>query len=319
MTAGSSALQTQRPQASDAPAQAAALTRLQDTCAAGERARISHLVRTLEHAVIPRLAQALRVPEPAPVPLCPAPTAAEVRGFVDMLMEVRHDAAQGLLAQLRRRGMTVEALYLDLLAPAARLLGEFWDTDLADFAAVTVALGQLQRLLRELSPDFSLDAPGPAHARRVLLAQPPHEQHSFGLSMVAEFFRRDGWVVQGGVGTASADPALRAQSDWFDVVGFSVGSETRLPWLREKIAAVRLTSLNPAVVVMVGGPLFHLHPSWVHQLGADGSASDAKDAPALADLLVAASVAAGLAANMGANAAAHAAAPCPVAAQPQQA
>jgi len=112
---------------------------------------------------------------------------------------------------------------------------------------------------------------------------------------------------------------LRAQSDWFDVVGFSVGSETRLSWLREKIAAVRLSSRNPAVVVMVGGPLFHLHPSWVHQLGADGSASEAKDAPALAELLVAASVAAHAAANAAATLAANAAAQCPVTAQPQRA
>jgi methanogenic corrinoid protein MtbC1 len=254
----------------------------------GEQARIDQLVRALEHAVIPYLAQAHRPCEPSPLPLCAVPTAAEVQGFVAQLMVGADAPTQALLAQLRRRGMTVEALYLDLLAPAARLLGEYWDNDLADFAAVTVGLGQLQRLLRDLSPDFSIDLGSRAHARRVLLVQAPHEQHSFGLSMVAEFFRRDGWVVEGGVGTAAADPVVRVQNDWYDVIGFSLGSETRLRWLREKIAAVRLASRNPALVVMVGGPLFQLHPDWVQHVGADGTSGDAKDAPALATTLVAA-------------------------------
>jgi methanogenic corrinoid protein MtbC1 len=186
----------------------------------GEQARIDQLVRALEHAVIPYLAQAHRPCEPSPLPLCAVPTAAEVQGFVAQLMVGADAPTQALLAQLRRRGMTVEALYLDLLAPAARLLGEYWDNDLADFAAVTVGLGQLQRLLRDLSPDFSIDLGSRAHARRVLLVQAPHEQHSFGLSMVAEFFRRDGWVVEGGVGTAAADPVVRVQNDWYDVSGF---------------------------------------------------------------------------------------------------
>jgi MerR family transcriptional regulator, light-induced transcriptional regulator len=52
-----------------------------------------------------------------------------------------------------------------------------------------------------------------------------------------------------------------------------------LGWLREQVAAVRARSRNPALVVMVGGPLFHVHPEWVAEVGADLCPVQVHDAP----------------------------------------
>jgi methanogenic corrinoid protein MtbC1 len=186
----------------------------------------------------------------------------------------------------RRGGMSVEALYLDLFAPAARVLGDMWLDDECDFSTVTVALGRLQRLLRELSPSFGTEVEYPANGRRVLFAQPADEQHSFGLSMVAEFFRREGWDVVGVVGGSADDPGLRLRREWADVVGFSIGSEFRLEWLRQRIAEVRAASRNPDVIIMVGGPIFIINPGWVADVGADATAQDARDAPRVAARLL---------------------------------
>jgi methanogenic corrinoid protein MtbC1 len=68
----------------------------------------------------------------------------------------------------------------------------------------------------------------------------------------------------------------------FDVVGFSIGSESQLDWLREQIQAVRLASLNPRVLVMVGGPLLVLRPQWAAELGADLCPANGHEAPLLA-------------------------------------
>lgn len=250
------------------------------------------LERAIKAAVIPRLVQARRPAEPAGRPLSADVQVADLQAFVGRLLEGDEAGVQAVVHRLRRQGLSVESLYLELLAPAACALGSLWDHDLCDFPGVTVGVGRLQRMLRELSPDFdgelSWAVPGPRQGRRVLLAQPPHEQHSLGLSMVAAFFRRDGWLVEGGVGTSALDPAQRAQAEWLDVVGFSSGSHTRLAWLREKIAAVRLVSRNPDVVVLVGGPLFVVQPEWVRLVGADGCAADARRVPRLAAELVAA-------------------------------
>jgi MerR family transcriptional regulator, light-induced transcriptional regulator len=247
--------------------------------------RLAHLARTIEADVIPRLVQAHRHSTPAANTATlstPTQSTDQVAGFVALIVGDSDFDVQAAVDAKRRSGTSVEALYLDLFAPAARLLGEMWSDDLCDFSTVTVALGRLQRLLRELSPAFGTEIEYPANGRRALFAQAADEQHSFGLSMVAEFFRREGWDVFGVVGGAIDDPVVRVRKEWADVVGLSIGSERRLDWLRRCIVDVRAASRNPGVVVMVGGPIFTLHPDWVASVGADATARDARDAPRVA-------------------------------------
>lgn len=254
--------------------------------------RLAHLARTIEADVIPRLVQAHRQSAPAAntdVVIGPAQSSDQVAGFVELIVADSDADVQAAVDAKRRSGMSVESLYLDLFAPSARLLGDMWTEDLCDFSTVTVALGRLQRLLRELSPTFGTEVEHPANGRRALFAQPGDEQHSFGLSMVAEFFRREGWDVFGVVGGSTDDPAARVRKEWADVVGFSIGSERRLDWLRLRIAEVRAASRNVGVVVMVGGPIFNLNPDWVAAVGADSTARDARDAPRVAARLLMAS------------------------------
>ena len=219
-------------------------------------------------------------------PVCPLPTPAEVRAFVDVVL--RNDEAP-LNASVRDyldRGMSIESVYLDLLAPAARHLGFLWDEDLCDFSCVTLATGRLQQLLQELSPAFGSVVGFPTNGRRVLLVPAPGEQHTFGLSMVAEFFVRAGWEVVGGQGSHHTEAVELVQDGWFDVVGFSVGSEARLDWLKSCIAAVRDRSRNPSIGVLVGGPIFTLEPEQASRVGADGTATDGQQAPLVAERLV---------------------------------
>ena len=193
-----------------------------------------------------------------------------------------------LVQQLRQRGVTVTMLFLELLTPVARELGALWEDDRVDFATVTVSLGRLQRLQRlqrQLSPDFGNEVQHPAHGRRVLLTQPDTERHMFGLSMVAEFFRRQGWDVLGGVAGVGIDAVAWVRRDWFDAVGFSIGSEQAHPWLRDTIAEVRRVSRNSSLVILVSGPLFSMHPEWAAEIGADATTTG-QGAPQIAETIL---------------------------------
>jgi methanogenic corrinoid protein MtbC1 len=211
---------------------------------------------------------------------------ADVAAFSRCVIGHDDDAVMASLAGIRQRGISVESIYIDLLAPAARYLGYLWDEDLCGFADVTVGLGRLQQVMRELSPAFGSEVDHPADGRRALLVPAPGEQHTFGLSMVAEFFRRAGWEVVGGVGGPEIDPVDLVRDEWFDVIGVSVGNEARLDWLRNGITEVRRASRNRAIGVMVGGPVFNLNPEYVAQVGADITASDGRQAPVLAEGLL---------------------------------
>jgi MerR family transcriptional regulator, light-induced transcriptional regulator len=246
------------------------------------KSRLSRLAKTLESDVIPRLVGAHSSAARAAVRL----DSREIETFVALLRNGSDTELAAAVEAARRRGLAVDAIFLELFAPAARHLGELWVADRCDFSTVTICLGRLQRLLREWSPVFGTEVEHPANGRRILLAQHPEEQHSFGLSMVAEFFRREGWEVLGGVGGAVADPSAQVSREWFDAVGFSIGSETRIDWLRERIAKVRAATRNRSVVVLVGGPLFVLRPAWAASVGADASGHEGGKAPKMAEDLL---------------------------------
>lgn len=172
------------------------------------------------------------------------------------------------------------------MGPAARRLGQLWESDECDFMEVTLAIGRLQRLLRVFAPTpvgVDLDA-----GRRLLLAPAPGEQHTFGLSVVGDVFRQGGWDVQVQLETDGQDLLLDVGQGWFDAAGFTVAAEERLDALTALIKRVREASINPRLCIMVGGSLFLQRPDLMARVSVDVVVEDVGQAPALAERMVAA-------------------------------
>ena len=199
--------------------------------------------------------------------------------FLTLVLGHDDAAVAGFVDQLVRRGVSVGAIYMELLAPTAEALGRMWADDACDFVDVTLATGRLQRAVRELGHGFVGAAPLGAAAGRVLLSAIPGEQHTLGLFMVAEYLLRDGWHVRVLTPDTPAELAATVRDGWYDAVGFSAACDSRLLALRHEVAAVRRHSRNPHVFVVVGGRIFVEHPELVARVGADGSAPSAADAP----------------------------------------
>ena len=122
---------------------------------------------------------------------------------------------------------------------------------------------------RRLSDRFT-DETNAFHAgESVLLTIIPGEQHSFGLSMVAEFFRRAG----------AQELTSLVHNHWFDIVGFSVSSDRRLDELKKDIHDIRRGSRNRHVGIIIGGPMVIAQPDLVASMGADIMSADATTAP----------------------------------------
>lgn len=225
------------------------------------RERLGRIVRAIEQDIIPRLVRAHSQPQAVPtVPVLPRVLLADLQAFMPLVLGDDDADCQSIISRLLDRGVAVDEIYTGLLAPAARELGNLWSEDRCSFADVTVAMGRLQRLMRTLSPAFGRAVPHPQDGRRVLLAVAPGEQHTFGLSIVAEFFRRSGWEVVGDAESQTRDPVAMVRREWFDVVGLSVGIESRLDWVKSGIAALRSASRNRGLGVMVGGSVFLSRP-----------------------------------------------------------
>ena len=153
---------------------------------------------TIEDEVIPRLllSQRAHIHE-IHTDVTPVSHAGEgcIDEFVQLLLTDELEVAYAYIDSVRVRGVSLSAVYLELLAPAARMLGELWEEDRVSFADVTVALCRLHDVMRNLSASQPPATDTLPQGRRALLVPMPGEQHTFGLVMVADFFRRAGWDV----------------------------------------------------------------------------------------------------------------------------
>ena len=205
-----------------------------------------------------------------------------VREFTMAVLDTDEAVARRFVDDLRSDGISIDALYLGLFAASARLLGKYWETDRCPFAEVTLALWRLHRFVRDISPSFQGEATGVNRLLQALLAPAPGEQHSFGVVLLSEYFRRAGWSVIPGPLNSNAEIARAVSADFLAIVGFSASSETHLDRLASGIATVRRKSRNRAIGVMVGGAIFLERPELVARVGADATATDALDALAKA-------------------------------------
>ena len=255
----------------------------------GSPDRMAWLVRTIEAEIIPRLMLAHRgnvLPFGLEASDWLAPGADDVIEFARIVLDQDGTVGARYVEAFRTEGVPLDRIYLDLLAPAARHLGTMWEADECDFTQVTVGLWRIQQLLYDLSPAFQSDVEYGVSSRRAMLVPAPGSQHTLGLFMVAEFFRRSGWDVWGEPSAVMPDLLNAVRTEWFDLIGISVGAEFQIEGLSSVILALRRASRNPGVRVLLGGPMASLHPDLHTRLGADATAFDAHQALSLAESLL---------------------------------
>lgn len=243
------------------------------------------VVRTLRTRIIPRIVLALRSAPKAPEPAKQDKPDAMVQ-FAALVLGDKDAAAFAFVQETMAQGMSVESVFLDLLAPTARHLGELWESDATDFANVTLGVGRLQLIMHQLGEAFFEQGSPSDSGESALLTTIPGEQHSFGLSMVAEFFRRAGWNLCTGPFSSHQELTSLVHNHWFDVVGFSVSSDRRLEELKQDIHDIRRDSRNKNVGIMLGGPMMARNPGLVASMGADMMSLDATIAPQQARTLI---------------------------------
>lgn len=259
----------------------------------GSSARdVDRLLRTIEGEVIPRLLLAHRQSAVAAAEFCedridPKPSETDIERFCAMVLREGHFEVLRYLHGLKTLGMSMETIYLDLLAPAARRYGRMWEIEQADFVKVTLAVRRLQNLAHDLAAGMADQPLEIAHAgRRALFVVLPGEQHVFGTQIVTELLRQAAWDVWDAPGAREDEIIRLVTSEWFALIGLSISSEQQLDTLAALIRRIRRVSVNRDVRIMVGGRPFESHSEWVTRVGADATASDGRHAVAQAEHLL---------------------------------
>lgn len=214
--------------------------------------------------------------------------AEEAVAFAPLALELEADALLDHVEVFLHRGVSVDTVFVELLAPAARQLGILWEDDRCDFIDVTMGLWRLQEIVRELSSRSPDRFGAERAARTALFSVFPGEQHSFGTVVIDDVFRRGGWASHYLSECTTPDLLDRVARQSFDLVGLTVSHDDHIGHLPSLVLALRSVSRNPNLCIMLGGRVLTANPELLAKTGADGTAPDAVVALEVAGRLVAA-------------------------------
>lgn len=204
------------------------------------------------------------------------------------VLPLQLDAA-GLLAEVNAfidKGVSVETICLDLLAPSARKLGEMWESDECDFIDVTMGLWRLQEVMREIAARAPAERAFLSAPRSALFSPMPGDHHNFGALMIEEVFARAGWQSEALVKPERRELLDRVARQPYDLVGLTLTRDCPGTALANVIKAMRKVSANPDMIIIVGGRMINENPHLVAEVGADGTGADALSALEVAENLV---------------------------------
>ncbi len=205
--------------------------------------------------------------------------------FIEMLFDEGSDRCQDVVDAALGDGGDPQKVVETLLEPAARIVGENWCADECDFLKVTIAVSRMQRLFRRIAAEAP-PPPPPDLSRCVLLTPAPGEQHTFGLLVVDDAFRRGGWGVDC-CGCDEDHEMLRlVASNHYQIIGISVSVERRLPDMVALTRKLRSKSRNKAIVLIAGGSMVLQNPQGAIDAGFDLLAVDAVSAVSVAEAVV---------------------------------
>jgi MerR family transcriptional regulator, light-induced transcriptional regulator len=245
------------------------------------------LAGLIESQIIPRLLVACRNQSIRPDDIArDRISASQAEGFAAVVLRLEAHALMGQVEGFMARGASVEAVLIDLLAPAARQLGLWWEEDSCDFVDVTMGLWRLQQIVYELSARTPGKAPVFGQSRKAVFSVFPGSDHSFGTVIVEECFRREGW--QTSLLTSATDQQLinMVAEQHYDVIGLTITRDDEMVNAPSLIGRIRSRSRNPMLGVIVGGRIFTQSPELAMQIGADATATDAEQAVIRAEILL---------------------------------
>ena len=207
------------------------------------------------------------------------PTAPAARGSANWPVRLRSRMVAGdergswlVIESAMAAGLAPERVYLDVLAPALRRIGDDWNDGKATIAEEHRASAVAHRLIGRLGVRFA--ARGRPRGR-VVVGAAPGERHRLPVAMVADILRAAGFEVIDLGGDVPVESFVEAVESVAPIaVGISAIGPASVPAAAEAAAAVKAASDVP---VLFGGPAFE-GAEHAERLGGDGYAADGAEA-----------------------------------------
>ncbi|MEL7152001.1 MAG: cobalamin-dependent protein [Pseudomonadota bacterium] len=212
-----------------------------------------------------------------------SPQHPEIAKLCEALIADDDHAGAHFINDARSEGATIESVYLNYLAAAARLLGTWWEEDRVSFSQVTVGTSRMYAIMRSLRREMPVTALSPNRA--AVFATVPGEEHILGVRMAADLFRKDGWEIDLLIGKTHDELVNAISGSEMVVIGLSASGASALEALSKLVLALRIK--NPVLKIFVSGHIAEDCEDTLSLMDVDGVAADYATAKYLLEAAVA--------------------------------
>ena len=202
------------------------------------------------------------------------PSPEDLEKLAHALIDTDDTAAPAIILGLRTEGAGAEAIYLRHLAAAARILGQWWEEDRVSFSQVTHATGRIFAIMRSMKHLF--EPAVTVQGKAALFASVPGEDHTLGVRMAADLFRKDGWDITLKTGLDHDTLVAEIEHSRALILGLSMAGEHSLDALSRLVIAVRISA--PHVAIFLSGQNVDEESPILKLMGFDGISNDIDDA-----------------------------------------
>lgn len=196
----------------------------------------------------------------------------------------RVGASELVLAPARTGELSLRDAYIHVFVPVQQELGRMWHMNEITVAEEHFATATIQLVMAQLLP---LARRKPFDGRVMIAGSCAGNAHELGVRFVADFFELEGWrAIYLGPNVPAEDLILAINDFRAHLVALSACLATQLRSIEETIVAIRHSALAQQPKIILGGQAFQGTSYLWRDYGADGYASSADEAVAVADRLV---------------------------------
>ncbi|MCA9114561.1 MAG: response regulator [Planctomycetaceae bacterium] len=205
------------------------------------------------------------------------------RDYLAALLGTRRREALQLIVGAVEAGTAIESIYLDVLQPAQVELGRLWQTGRINVAQEHYCTAATQFVMSQIQPYFLTDQ---AAGNTLVATCVGDELHEVGLRILADLFEIRGWnTIYLGANAPAESIAQAIVANSARVLAISTTMTRHLFGVEEVIRLVRSFPGCEHVQLMVGGYPFLIDPYLWKRVGADATATDAREAIRVASQL----------------------------------
>jgi methylmalonyl-CoA mutase cobalamin-binding subunit len=152
-------------------------------------------------------------------------------------------------------------------------MGDAWQDDQMSWLDVSIGVGRMQSLLREIGTAWAADQAGDTGHGTVLLIVPEREQHTLGPMVAMGQLRRFGVSVCLRIAPSSNELRSLMASRQFDGVLISIATKDKLDTVTKTVQFIKTSATKPMPIV-VGGAVTTKVEDLAACTGADLASND---------------------------------------------